>query len=337
MKNVLLATAVALTVTAVVTDAHATPDDDLAETTQRMAEGKALYDAKRYEEARRKNMQACAIMRTPRCLIALSLAEYRSGHYLEAYTHGQEALSMPNAPHLRPPISIDVKEALDGSYAKLGHYLIDVGADAKSSSKPGRENDYVVSLDGKLVTYHPSEPLHVEPGMHQLEARDNGHAVQREVAAIAGQVVNVSLREAAAPAPPADSAPAPAIVPSPALMTHEVPKSESSARVGVTLGLAGAGVAAIIVGAVVGASSSSTLDDVKAQTSCTNAACSSAQASIDDAHRSGVWSTVLYGTGAALLVGAGAVWWLMKPSTTSTGTRVTVSPGVGLARFTLQF
>lgn len=187
----------------------------------------------------------------------------------------------------------------------------------------------VLVLDGETLA-KGSENRLVEPGHHTLEIRFEPPTSPetRTIDAVAGATQTVLIDRPSAPAPaPAPAAPSPAPSPAPGPSLHETtPASPAGAtQRWVGIGVAGAGVVGVAVGAVFGVITMGKASTLKSSCAsyprCSDASFASAQATYDSGHTSATISTVGFIAGG-LLVAGGAVVYFTAPS----GTAVSVSP-----------
>lgn len=285
--------------------------DAESEARARLSEARALYAQGKYDEARVKMQQACAAVRTPKCLQALAQSEFKSGRFVDAHDRLRDLLSGPDASTFDAKTITVMREFYEEASKKIGHLEIDTDPSDR------------VYVDAAEAAFSPSVTVSVTPGLHVVEARSRAGVVRREVNALAGVVTKVSLRE---PHPPAGLDVAPVV----STRAPEPPPPSapggSNVRLPVVLGVAGAGVAALVAGAVKGVESRSAWNDVAAFGACKGSECAGApQAKADDASRAGLWSGVLYASGAAL-VGTAAVLWFVLPKPEGGTTRPALVP-----------
>lgn len=158
---------------------------------KRFQEGKALFDQRRFADARLKFLQACAINATANCPKNLALTEVELGLWPEAAEHFQAYLDDPRTTGdaVRPEIERKFLE----TKSMVGEIALDIEVGAR------------VRVDGKLVGTSPiSHPVFVLPGDHDVEANWAMASKSAKVALAPGKSVKVELHQDVVP-PPADT------------------------------------------------------------------------------------------------------------------------------------
>lgn len=153
-----------------------------SEAKARFKEGKALYAQGKVDDARLKFLQACAVLQDDACIRNLSVAEYYSGHYVEAYRDIKSLLAR-GVLKADPAEQREFEEMARQAYDKTGHIQIKC-------------------LDGAVVTIDEREkagtcpipdPVDVVVGKHVVVARKDDQIERREVEAVAGKIVALDL------------------------------------------------------------------------------------------------------------------------------------------------
>jgi hypothetical protein len=151
-------------------------------------------------------------------------------------------------------------------------------------------------------------------------ARDKARIEVPALAAVAPEVIAPPGPEVIAP-PPIASAPS-------LVEPAQPPVGWRTRRRTIALGVAGAGVASVVVGAIVGASARGKKNDALAL--CPTAACGAADqanALMDSAHHRALAANLAFGVAGASAVAAGLLWFTGAP-TAESPRRVSVAPSV---------
>lgn len=221
------------TVTVASSDARA---DDAAtqEATQRFDEGNALWGRGEHEQARLKYVQAWSVLKKPGVLFNLARAEQHQGHTLDAYLHFREFLTMPQTDPARTELA--------------KKFLADLGTKVSLITlAPGTPRGTQVRVDGVVAGEAPlAEPIAVLAGPHELVLSFGEKRRKWSVPCPAERTVVAEFEgsEAGAPSPPPAERGA-----------------GGSWTVPIVLGVVG--VAGVAAGAVMGALSSSSDDELR--------------------------------------------------------------------------
>jgi tetratricopeptide (TPR) repeat protein len=319
----------------IATAAPARADDAYAEAKLRMQEGKTLAERGKYDEARMKYQQACALMHTFSCVRSLGAMESKSGHYIEAYGHLSEALRDPLAAKLPDAVRHDLDEMRQAAFDATGHIEVD--------APPGA----TVWLDDSSAGTAPlADPLLVTPGQHVVEVR--GSAPQRKTVDVQAKVTtHVDLRpQVTAPLPSVESPgktnvqPVPAPVEAPHTDEAPVPSAHAefwgpTRTVGVII--AGVGVASLVAGGVFASQAQSDASRITslqatlggATNACAGssapAACNDLQSAKDAQSRDHTLNIAFVATGAVLVAAGGAVFFFWPRHDTA----VAFTPAIG--------
>ena len=156
-----------------------------AEATQRFKEGKALYTQGKIDDARLKFLQACAVLQDDTCMRNLSVAEYYSGHYVEAYRDIKSLLAR-GVLKAEPQVQREFEEMARLAYDKTGHIQVK-GVDGAVVVIDERE---------KAGTCPISDPVDVVVGRHVVVARKDDQIERREIDVAAGKITQVDLSPA---------------------------------------------------------------------------------------------------------------------------------------------
>lgn len=192
-----------------------------------------------------------------------------------------------------------------------------------------QQADLKVAIDGvSMAAELVGERRPVDPGKHIVEASQGGKTTRAEALLKEGDTKTVVLRFAAAPAAaaatPVSAAPAPTNAAPPATSAVPAAQAESNSQdprpssgIGTqrmaAIGVAGLGVAGIVVGSVFGLKARSKL--VESNRTCTGKDCTD-QAGVDlnnEAKSAATISTIGFIVGGVGLAGATALWVTGKP------------------------
>lgn len=317
---------------------------DVAQAEKRLNEGADLFLQGKFEEARLRYVQACAVLRTYNCLRALAIAELRAGKPADAYRHFKELFDDPKATAKLDSKSLRTLQALmNEAYGKSGHIAVDA------------PNGLTIVLDDVDAGVTPlGGTLDVMPGTHRIAV--HGDATRAVVVnAIAGQIVKATLPEQAS-APPT-SAPAPAVAPAPAPVAAAsapsppsagVPKDSPTAATAepfwntrrvVGASVAGLGLVALGTGVFFASQAQSDKDQASSLAAAngsggcaagsTSSSCAALRDALDAQSRDHSLNVAFVVTGAAAIAVGGALffWPTSSPRTTSTFVAPVVAPG----------
>ena len=289
----------------------------------RFKEGKALYAQGKIDDARLKFLQACAVLQDDTCMRNLSVAEYYSGHYVEAYRDIKSLLAR-GVLKAEPQVQREFEEMARQAYDKTGHIQVK-GVDGSVVVIDERE---------KAGTCPISDPVDVVVGSHVVVARKDDQIERREVDVAAGKITQVDLTPAVVTPPPGggDVKPPPGggdVKPPPGGETetkHMFPPPTGS------IVLAGVGLVGIGLGFGFFADASSKYSDInpgpgglRCDLTPASAACAAGEDKRSSAATSQTISTISFVAGGVALAGAVA-WWLVAPRTEK---KVTVIPIAG--------
>lgn len=198
--------------------ASAADSPEVTEAKKRFAEGKSLFSEHKYEEARLKYVQACAVLRTDNCLRGLAITELKADKPVDSYRHFKELFDDPKAIAGIDAAGLrDLQAMRDEAYAKSGHLAVDAPA------------GLAIMVDGVEAGLTPiRDTVDVTPGAHQVAVRgDSQRALS--VTALAGQVVKVRFDEHLAAPNGTPQTPAPAAMVTPAPLAMAMPASSDAA------------------------------------------------------------------------------------------------------------
>lgn len=162
-----------------------------SEATLRFKEGKALYAQGKIDDARLKFLQACAVLQDDTCMRNLSVAEYYSGHYVEAYRDIKSLLAR-GVLKAEPQVQREFEEMARQAYDKTGHIQVK-GVDGSVVVIDERE---------KAGTCPISDPVDVVIGKHVIVSRKDDQIERREVDVVPGKITQVDLTPAVVAPPP---------------------------------------------------------------------------------------------------------------------------------------
>jgi hypothetical protein len=279
-------------------------DDAERERTTAYAEGVALANAGRWEEAEKRFRRVVAIRAAPPALFTLGQAEEHTGELASAERTYDAALVGARAAG-----NTEVAEACRRALAAIGPRVPRVVV-RLASPAPGA----AVTIDGVSVASDQATKL--DAGEHVVAAQAPGRKPFQTRAKVApGQSLEVTIQldPLAAPPPPAGpEAPSSA------------PPAEARSRLPLgPLVLGGAGVVATIAGIVVRFAGQSSYDSASGQ--CGSGGCPQ-QSTVDagnGARTQMLVGTIVAGVGIAAVAGAGAWWWSVGTSSGSAGATVT--------------
>lgn len=288
--------------------ALAQSDEATVEAKKRFAEGLALHDAHREQEAYLKFSQAYAISKEPAVIFNLARTEQLTGRPLDAYEHFTQYLRLPDGPKVSAALRDKARASLADLSAQLGRLSISAAAGSQ------------IVVDGNAlpeVTPLP-DPVPVLPGSHVVEAKLGSQSKTASVTVTAGHTAPVEIpfentRPAVAMASPARRASTPPNATdsvAPSFPTKEdatsPPTAFWNARRIIGAGAAALGVVSLVLSADFAAQSQSAANDAAALRG-NSATCGTNCAALENAYSSqGSYTTlnrVFLGVG---LVGAAA-------------------------------
>lgn len=293
--------------------AHAAGGGDAAAERERSAlyaEGVALANAGKWDEAEKRFRRVVAIRSAPPALFTLGQAQEHIGQLATAERTYDAALAAARAAG-STDVAAAAGKALEAIELRVPRIVVHL-----AGSVPGA----TVTIDGASVALEQSVKL--DPGWHVVAARAPERQPFEERTNLApGQSAEVTVRldpaaeappPATAPAPPLRSAPAPASAPEPVPASAPAPESPGRPVMPPPAGpiiLGGAGIATLLAGIVVRVAGQSSYDSASKQ--CAPAGCPSSQL-VDQgngARTQMLVGTIVAGVGVAVVLGAGA-WWL---------------------------
>jgi hypothetical protein len=298
--------------------ARAADDPQMQEAMARFAEGNALHDAGREEEAYIKFTQAYAVYRRASVVFNLARTEQLTGRIVDAVAHYREYIAKPES-----ETDANVRAKARANLVELAKRLgrIDVTAPAGST----------LLVDGKSIGIAPlGQPLDVLAGKHTIEARNVQGSKTREAIVVAGSIATVAFAHPETALPPASTS-KPATTPASATEAAPPAKDSVSADTNhkgfftpkvITSG-------AIFLGAIAGAglgwyfgsasnSDSDRATELRSQLQnsggcppgATSSGCIDLQDTVDSQHREATLSKVFWITGGVLAIGALATWFM---------------------------
>jgi hypothetical protein len=271
------------------------------------AEGVALANAGKWEEAEKKFRRVVAIRSAPPALYTLAQAQEHTGQLATAERTYDAALASARATGNTEVAEAAgrAREALEPRVPRIVVHL--------AGSVPGA----ALTIDGASVGLE--QPVKLDPGSHVIAARAPERRPFEERTNLApGQSAEVTVRlepVAEAPAAAPASAPMPASAPASSASASESPAAPVSAPGPEAPGhsgpliVGGAGLAAVVAGVVVRIAAQSSYDDANKQ--CVPGGCPTSQL-VDQgnsARTQMLVGTIIAGVGAAAVLVAGT-WWL---------------------------
>lgn len=271
------------------------------------AEGTALLDARRYEEACAKLSESYRLLPGTGVLVRLGLCQELQGKTASAWTTFRAAAARARATGDAQAEMLASKRA-SALEQKLSHLTISVAPSVASAERVMVTRDGVPLGHGAL-----GAPLPVDPGAHVVEATaPDGRTFTRTVVVADGgraQTVTVTFDGASG-------------------ATSEAAKDDANAKTGswstqrtLALVAGGVGVAGIVVGSVFGATAMTKNDYVKSR--CPTAR--DCDQDVVDASRArstaATISTTAFVAGGASLVGGIVLWLMAPPSAPASGAR----------------
>jgi hypothetical protein len=319
--------------------APATGDPAAVEAQSRFDEGLARVKAGDFAGARVSFEQAYAVLRRPRILWNLALAEEKTGHLVEALIHFKQVARDPGTGETD---RANGQLHIESLSHQTGH--VDVQA------PPGVS----LSVDGGPPTAMTplAEPLDVSPGHHVIEATLPQGTKSLSVDASAGQIAHVSFVSSGDEPP---GVPPPSVtVPPPGPVINEPPPAGApgegtqtapgnGARIATTATMGGLAVASIAVGVYFGVQSRNdanaaakdrnAVNDSSACASVMSSACSALNDAVQGQNRDATASAAFYIAGGVLAVGAVATWFLWPRSANRSMAALWIAPSIapGLA------
>jgi serine/threonine-protein kinase len=318
--------------------------DDLARADSLFNAGKALLDSGQYVDACAKFAESKRL--APGLGVTLYLADCyeRIGRTASAWT---EFLSAEGLARQRNDKRADVArgraQALE---PKLDRLTIVVAPTLPQAGLQVLRDGAAVSTDewGLAVP--------VDPGEHVVAISSPGHAQRTIPAHVGPEAPSVTVRidrldeppPAPAPVPALVGAPAPVPAPAPASEPAPAPESAPASDPGATrrwigVGVAGAGVVGVVLGAVFGLSAKSKLDQSNQNGHCDSAdTCDPTGLSLrHDAGSAATLSTVLFVVGGVALAGGAVLYFTAPRPSTTVGLAIAPAPGGGAALLRATF
>jgi hypothetical protein len=301
---------------------HALAQSEAAEREARVRfqEGKQLYADGKIDEARLKFLQACAVLKDVVCERSLAVAEFFSGHYVDAYPRLEKILAS-GVLKSEPDVEREFQRMRDESYAKIGH--LDVQA------PPGAQIRVDDAIDAGNAPL--KELIRVTAGKHVVSVQVETKIERQEVDCAAGKVVKVDFMQkfgfaTGSPPPVAEGGEKKVMWPPP---------------IGPII-LAGVGAVGLGVGFGLGVASMSKGDEAKTLGPCNgpnDPACAPARSTRDSQAALAGASTAALVAGGVMIAGA-VVWWVLAPRKVQERTAFitpTVSPSFVGASYALSF
>jgi hypothetical protein len=279
----------------------------------RFQEGKELYATGKVDEARLKFLQACAVLKDDVCQRNLAVAEFFSGHYVDAYPR-LEKIMASGVLKSEPDVEREFQRMRDESYAKIGH--VDVQA------PPGAQIRIDDAIDAGNAPL--KELIRVTAGKHVVSVQVETKIEREEIDCAAGRIVKVDFMQKFG------------IMPG---LGPDTPQGDTrtkyaEGRIPVVVGLGAAGLIGLSMGVGFGVASSAARDDANrmaAGGACVDrasTACSDLQSKVSSTNGFGTASIVSYVAGGALIAGA-AVAFFLWPKKTAIPTGLRATPTVG--------
>lgn len=282
-----------------------------------MAQGKLAAACTSFEASNRVEPRAGTLIRLGECR--------EQNHQLaSAWSAYKDALTRVKDPDKRAYATARA-EALE---PRISHLIVSVAADS-------RIQGLTITRDGQpLDPLLWNHELSLDGSDYVITAHAAGHEEWHTTAHVAVEGARITidvprLKESSAPAsPPAPIVAAPAPVAEPTERNALPPPSTLPARRKIAIGVAGASVAALITGAVLGVSAKGNQDDAfqtcaDPATRCANAY--QANALLATSHSRALEANIAFGIASVAAVGAAVLWFTGAPDRT-TSTRVGVIP-----------
>lgn len=300
MKDALSAWLVIVTVIlSVATPVHA----DDAEGTDHRAQARALAESGDAEFAKGRCdravplwQQAESLFPAPTLLLRVARCEALLGQVVNAATMLQQILEQqlpPDAPEAFTEARDEAIRSLPRVRARIATLRVDVAGEGA-----------VVTLDDGVI--RAGEPLPVDPGAHSVSVRAGDATWESNVTLGDGEVRTLAVS---------------------VVSRHGVPETPAQRKVGYVLG--GVGLAAVVVGAVVGVTALATASSLGNTCGADRSQCpSSAQSDIDSLRMRSLLADLSLGGGAALVI-AGAVVTLTSPPAKEPPARLEILPTAG--------
>jgi hypothetical protein len=282
----------------------------------RFQEGKELYPTGKVDETRLKFLQACAVLKDDVCTRNLAVAEFFSGHHVDAYPRLEKILAS-GVLKSEPDVEREFQRMRDESYAKIGH--LDVQA------PPGAQIRIDDAIDAGNAPL--KELIRVTAGKHVISVQVETKIEREEIDCAAGKVVKVDFMQkfgfTTGGQPPGG---------------EEPKKVDAPGKWPVVIGLGAGGVIGIAIGIGLGAASDGKKGEI-ASLYGGSGACSDPNSSncaqVNDARSSqsalATGSVVSYVIGGVLIAGAAVTMLLWPKKASSVGVVPTAGPqGAGL-------
>ncbi len=154
---------------------------------ERFKEGVAYFDKKEYEKARAAFLQAYALKKHPAVLLNLAQSEVRSGHERDAAKHFTQYLREA------PDASAAERDAAQAGLATARAAVVEVQV---TTDEEGAE----ILVNGTSEGTTPlTDPVFLEPGSHNLEAKKGERTATQSVSGKAGEKKEIRISLAAPP------------------------------------------------------------------------------------------------------------------------------------------
>jgi hypothetical protein len=325
------------------TAAHADETTD-REAAIRYKEGIKLADAKQYENAYLKFIQAYGLKRSPVVLANLASTEAATGRLMDAANHYRQVAAWGEYPKLTAQTRADAQKSADNLSPKVALIRVNLPQGA------------VLFIDGRDVPKEQPlmEPIAVTPGKHELTAQSGDEGTKHaDVEAVVGDTRVVRLMASApaasSSAPPAASSSASVVVVPLAPSASSAPNGDrpgpgrSTAQVVTTMSLVGVAALALGGGILLGSISADKADAAESlrnglgPSGCSAVgACAELRDATDSRNTNATLSWVFYGTAGVAALGAVATWFFWPSSSAKSAVVVTphVTPdGAGVGTF----
>lgn len=287
---------------AAVSPAHA--DDTTG--TDRRAQARALAESGDAEFAKGRCdravplwEQAESLFPAPTLLLRVARCDALVGHVVEATAVLQQLLEQPlpaDAPEAFTEARDEATRSLPRVRARIATLQVNVSG----------EEGLVAAVQVDDASARAGEPLPLDPGPHSVRVRAGEATWESNVTLGEGETRAVSVG---------------------VFSRRGTPETPAQRKVGYVLG--GAGIAALVVGSIVGATAFATASSLGATCGADRTQCPpSAQGDIDSLRTRSLLADLSLGGGAALLV-AGAVVTLTSPTPREPPTRLEIVPTVG--------
>jgi hypothetical protein len=300
--------------------------DSSADAEQLFQEGKALMAAKDYAAACPKFARSQHIDPATGTLLALALCHEAQGLTATAWTEFHQAIPLARKESRDDRVEVATTH-IDRLQKRLSWLVVHVSAEANAIE------GLRVTRDGELMAADDRDSaVPVDPGGHVVVATAPGHETWqgRIKADEEGKRYELTV-----PDLPAIAHGAPVAAPAAEPVQDDEKRTTPGLR-WAAYGLLGVGAAAVVVGGVFGVRAIS--DSNQAKGMCAGTQCSDPRAlSINDEARSSATVANVALAAGVVAVGAGAILWLLSPSTSDDGVHASAGANGALVSYSGRF